>query len=386
MRVKAATLFGLEIPLAQRFVHGSHARAVSDALVLRLVMEDGTVGYGEGLPRPYVTGETTDSVRRRLRDVIWPVLSGEEFETPTPAQLLRTVGAALPPTTPSAAERQAGVVAHNVARCLVELALLDALAKAGQQSLSEALPPHATQLTYSGVIGMVDVAASARQAEQMAAMGLTDCKIKVGDEASVERVAAVRRVLGAKASIRVDANGVWDLDRAVEQISALASLGIDACEEPLGRERRGDLAVLASRVDVPILLDESLVTVEDAVELGAIDGKLQLNLRVSKCGGLEPCLELADIARDTNMAFVIGCQVGETSILSAAGRHLAAHLDDHRHLEGSFGTLLLVEDIASPSLAFGAGGRAELLEGIGLGVHVVDEQIERFAVFRDSLE
>lgn len=385
MRAIEATLFGLEIPFAESFAHGTHERVASDALVLRLTTADGIVGYGEGLARPYVTGETVDSVRRRVRDVVWPALRGVELGLPGPAELLDAVDAALPDASPSAAERAAGVVAHNVARCVVELALVDALSKAANRSIAEALPPRVTHVTYSGVIGMISVEASGRLAERIASMGLRECKVKVGDDASVERVAAVRRALGPEARIRVDANGVWDLERAVQQIAALAPLGIEACEEPLGRARLGELPALAREVDVPILLDESLVTTEDAVALAAVDGEIMLNLRVSKCGGLGPCLALAHFARESGMAFAIGCQVGETSILSAAGRHLAAHLADSRHLEGSYGALLLAADVASPPVVFGAGGRGELLGNIGLGVEVLDERLERFATFRDEL-
>ena len=75
----------------------------------------------------------------------------------------------------------------------------------------------------------------------------------------------------------------------------------------------------------------------------------------------------------------IGCQVGETAILSAAGRHVAAFLEDLEFLEGSFGNLLLAEDVSRDGVNFGYGGRAPILRGTGLGIEVRDEILEKYA-------
>ena len=82
-------------------------------------------------------------------------------------------------------------------------------------------------------------------------------------------------------------------------------------------------------------------------------------------------LRLAELTRQAGIGFQLGCQVGETAILSAAGRHLAAHLNDAKFIEGSYGSLLLEEDIAAESVQFGYGGKAPLLNGIGSGIDAV---------------
>jgi L-alanine-DL-glutamate epimerase-like enolase superfamily enzyme len=64
---------------------------------------------------------------------------------------------------------------------------------------------------------------------------------------------------------------------------------------------------------------------------------------------------------------------------------LAAFLNDHLHLEGSFGTFLLSEDIAAPEVRFGAGGLGPLLDGPGLGVSIVEERLESLATFQETL-
>ena len=384
MRIREITIYELEIPFAETFAHGTKERHASDAVILRVQADDGVVGYGEGLARPYVTGETVESIRRRICEVLWPAIREATLPAPGPRDLLHAIVDALPAPGPSVGESD--VVAHHGAHCAMELALADCILRRAGLSLAAALPPGGRPLSYSGVLGMTGVPASVAAAERIKALGLKECKVKVGDDASVERVAAVRRTLGDDVSIRVDANGVWDLERATSQIAAMEPFRIESCEEPMGRGRLADLPALAQAVSTLIVLDESLVTQDDARALACIGGNLRFNLRVNKCGGLERCLALARLARDSGIGFSIGSQVGETSILSAAGRHLAAHLGDHVHLEGSFGTYLLAEDVASPGLRFGPGGAAPLLDRPGLGVDVLEERLERYARHREVLD
>ena len=80
------------------------------------------------------------------------------------------------------------------------------------------------------------------------------------------------------------------------------------------------------------------------------------------------------------MGVQVGSQVGETAILSAAGRHLAAAVPALAFAEGSFGTLLLAEDVSLESVRFGHRGEAGLFTGPGLGVTVVEERLRRHAV------
>jgi muconate cycloisomerase len=103
------------------------------------------------------------------------------------------------------------------------------------------------------------------------------------------------------------------------------------------------------------------------------------NIQVSKCGGLISSRRLALAAREAGLGVQIGAHIGETSILSAAGRHLAAHLPEVDSLEGSLGTHLFTEDIALEPVMFGYGGQADLLIGDGLGLEIDDAALERLA-------
>jgi muconate cycloisomerase len=213
----------------------------------------------------------------------------------------------------------------------------------------------------------------------MVDVGLADIKLKVGSGDDVARIRAVRQAIGPDISLRVDANAAWDLEAAVEILEAVASLDIAAVEQPLPRASDPDLVELRRRTPVPVMVDESLVTIADAERLFGERCVDLINVRVSKCGGLAPAARIIALAADAGIGVQLGCQVGETAILSAAGRHLALAAPDVAFLEGSYGTLLLVEDVAHESVRFGRRGRAGPLNGPGLGIEVVDDVLHRYA-------
>ena len=124
-----------------------------------------------------------------------------------------------------------------------------------------------------------------------------------------------------------------------------------------------------------IILDESLLRRE---QLDALDDPSRwiINLRVSKMGGLVRTLAAAATAQERGIGVIIGCQVGETSILTRAG--LAAMHAVGKRLtasEGAFGTHLLRRDLTTPSVMFGAGGvldpdHVPLARSDGLGLAI----------------
>ncbi len=109
------------------------------------------------------------------------------------------------------------------------------------------------------------------------------------------------------------------------------------------------------------------------------------NLRLSKCGGYIPSLRLAQFARQHGLGYQLGCQVGETAILSAAGRHFASSVRDIRYVEGSYDRHLVKEALGTEDITFGWGGWAPALAGPGLGVAIDPAALERVAMRKEVL-
>jgi L-alanine-DL-glutamate epimerase-like enolase superfamily enzyme len=370
-RLAGATIHALSIPFHESFRHSRAARAACDSVVVRVVDAEGAEGWGEGAPRPHVTGETVASMVADLERA-WPVLAAAPLpQLEGPEDLARLAAG----PGPAPARRLGGA-----ARAAIELAVLDCVLRRAGRSLSSLLPARRSTVRYSGVVG----AGSAERARTTAAtfrmFGITQVKVKVGFAGDLDSVSAVRDALGSDASIRVDANGAWRPEEALAAIARLAELGVECVEQPLPRLAVAELAALRARSPLPLVADESLVTAGDARELAAAGAVDHFNLRVSKCGGLARCAALAAIAREAGIGVQVGCQVGETAILSAAGRHLAAGLDQLLYAEGSFGEALLLEDLSRVPVTFGWGGVAPRLTGPGLGVEIDARRAARWAL------
>lgn len=372
MRLVSATVFALEIPLVEAFRHSARARSSCDSLVVRLRDEDGNEGFGEGVPRPYVTGETKDSMLAQLGR-LWSLSSARELPALEGTDPLGAIEAWLP------ALPLPGALADHACRAALETAALDCLLRRHATPLGRLLPPSRQQVTYSGVITAGSLATVREHARRMKLVGLSQVKLKVGFADDVERVHGVRETLGASVSLRLDANGAWTRERALEVLSACADCELAAVEQPLPRGPAAELAELRRATRVPLMADESLVTLADAEALVAAQAVDYFNVRVSKCGGLSRSLAIARRARTAGIGVQVGSQVGETAILSAAGRHLAAHLPELAFVEGSYGTLLLTEDVSAESIRFGHRGVAPLLNGPGLGIRVLKERLEKHA-------
>ena len=376
MRIEELTIFCLRIPFVEAFRHSSSSRSFADSIVVRVRAEDGTVGYGEGLARPYVTGETVESLVSHIANRLWPAVMRADYGDITPRKDPLT---ALSSINKSLLEKKGDVIAWHGARTAIELALIDCLLRSQGLSLGKILPAQCSSITYSGVITAGSIEAALRHARYFKLFGIKYLKLKIDGTNPVERVAAIRRAVGSEISLRVDANGAYDAPTAAKILSALQEFGIAAAEQPIKRSSPTELAHLRANSPIPIVVDESLVTIEDARALVNTRACDYFNLRLSKCGGIFRTLQMARLAAGAGLRIQFGSHVGETAILSAAGRHLAAHLEHVDFVEGSYGSLLLAEDVSRDSVVFGHGGVAPLLRGPGLGIQVREEVLHKYA-------
>ena len=205
-------------------------------------------------------------------------------------------------------------------------------------------------------------------------------KIKADGEVWREALAEARAALGDAVTIAVDANGSWDLGAAREHLRAMERFDVAWVEQPLPRGREDEIPELAGSSAIPLMADESLTTLEEALALVRPGGYRLFNLRLSKLGGLAASHRIARLAGESGVRVQVGCQVGESSLLSAAGRILAATLPGYEALEGSYGTRLLESDVTDQPYEFGTGGGAAVQRTPGLGIAVAPERMRPLVV------
>jgi L-Ala-D/L-Glu epimerase len=388
MRLVRLDAIHARIPLKRDVKHASHARRENDTLLIAATLDDGTVGWGEALPRPYVTGETIEGCFEVLNALDWSQLSGPFENLAAAVANCRELRL----TPPPADQRECY---GNAVRCAVELGVLDAVSRAVGVPFSRVVDhvPEATPLRrsvpfvrYSVAIMSVKPWKETASALAYRLYGFEQCKVKVGvpGQDEVASLRRIRRFAGQRMDIRVDVNEAWSPDEVERRVAALKPFGITSIEQPVPHSDVASLAKIRPCLEVPIMLDESLCSIEDA-ERAIDEGLCDLfNIRLSKCGGIICSLLLAAKARQAGLNFQLGCMVGETGILSAAGRHFACSVDGLRYLEGSFDGHLVAERLTQENLTFGKGGLAPALDRPGLGVTIDQQAIERVAVKRQT--
>ncbi|MFQ3594327.1 MAG: dipeptide epimerase [Chloracidobacterium sp.] len=369
-------IFHVRVALKRAIRHASHRRTQTDNVVVCCTFDDGTVGYGEGVPRDYVTGETIDSVLLTLSQAD---LTGQLPPTGDPATAIAAVEA----LKLSVPEEPRGI-AGNAARCAVELAYLDACGKRGGWPLSyltQLVAPELYQprnrVRYSGIITSATGWKLRMAALAQSIYGFAQLKIKVGIEGQDDekRLKLFRNWAGSHIDLRIDANEAWSPEIAAQRIAVLEPFNLTSVEQPLRHEDVQHLPTLRKAIRTPIMLDESLCGKTDAEQAIAYGWCDLFNLRLSKCGGFIASLRLAQRAKQAHLACQLGCQVGETAILSAAGRHFASSVGGLRYLEGSYDGWLVRNALATRNLTFGRGGWAPALKEPGLSIQIDREAL-----------
>jgi L-alanine-DL-glutamate epimerase-like enolase superfamily enzyme len=357
-RVTGVEVMTAELPFRVAFGHALAKRRSSTNVYVKVTLSDGSIGFGEGVPRDYVTGETVADAVSALVDRLGPALLGREISaSEAPPAILDSIA-------------PAGL--RGAAGCALELALLDAAGRHFRQPAGRWLgPDRAAVLQYDAVIPFASPSGLAAIALAVRLLGLKNVKVKVGREIEddIRTLALLRRLLGGDIDLRVDANCAWTAEQALRALERLRPFGLSVVEQPVAAGDLDGLRRLRAECEESIAADESLRTVDDArtlIEAGACDA---FNLRVSKCGGLLASIRIAALAEAAGLFCIVGAQVGESGILSAAGRHLAACIRP-RYLEGSAGRLLLRHDLTEENVIPGWGGRARSFDGPGLGVTV----------------
>lgn len=325
-------------------------------VLLRLTTEEGLVGYGEAAPMPFVTGETAESVEAALR-LLRPALIGQD---PHSVEALHQAMDRILHRNPSA-------------KCAVDLALHDLSAKAAGVPVYQLLGGRREQIVNDITLGI-------EAPEQMAARakacveerGYRILKIKAGldPSADIAAVRLIREAVGPSVRLRVDANQGYTVPQALEVLKALAELGVEAVEQCLPDWDLEGAAYLRSRAGgVRLMLDESIHGFRDAARACRLQAADIFNIKLMKCGGLYPGLQISTLAQAQGLSCMVGCML-ETRLAITAGLNLVAARENITEADCD-GFLYYDERDAGVSGGFTAeGGTFLLSDAPGFGVTV----------------
>jgi len=216
------------LPFRLSFGHALAERRSSTNVYVRLRLDDGSVGYGEGVPREYVTGETVEGAVAALGERFAPALVGRTVADADEYRVFSTKSSA--PRPRNAAWTQL----HGV-----RWSWRHSTPSASDSAFGPVLagPTAASEVRYDAIVPFVQATFAHAGCARRARLGFKQVKIKVGSDldADLRALSILRRILGPASDLRVDANCAWTVDEALHAIERMRAYRISAVETAGGR-------------------------------------------------------------------------------------------------------------------------------------------------------
>jgi O-succinylbenzoate synthase len=371
MRIERIELRLLRLPLV-RFFETSFGRIHDRTFVIVIVHEDGATGYGECVAdaNPFYSAETTRTAWHVISEFIAPLVLGRDFAHP--ADVFGSLCV---------------IRGHNMAKAAVEMAAWDLFARQQGRRLAEVLGGHPATIARgiaSGVsIGIQD--SFEQLLERVAAereAGYRRFKIKIKPGWDIDAVDVVRARFGP-IPLMVDANAAYHLADA-PRLAQLDPYELMMIEQPLDYDDIRDHAALQATMRTPICLDESLHTPRQAEEALVIGACRIINIKPGRVGGHAQSMRMHDVAV-AHQAPVWHGGMLESGIGRAHNIHLSTLPGFTLPGDIAASRRYFAPDLIDPEIEVRSDGTIEVPAGPGIGVHVVDERLERASIERLEL-
>lgn len=366
IRISAVSVFVVRIPARAVHSHGIGDVAVSTNVILRLDTDAGITGWGEAAPWTVFTGSPEASAAA-LDIHLRPLLLGAD-----PFRI-----AALMAT----AERT--IVHCTEAKAAMEMALFDIVGKALDVPVCDLLGGRVRdEIPLSFSVANPDFARDVELVQQLCADGIRLFKLKTGFAEHAEdlrRLAGLRKILPDDAEIRVDYNQGMQPWEAIRRLRDVEQFRPTFIEQPVPAEQRDALAAITAALDTPIMADESVFGVEDALLAASRHIADLIAIKAQKAGGMLRSREIAAIAAAGGLA-CYGGDMFETGIASTAGTHMiAATANISLGCEFYQPNYYLAEDLLAQPFPV-RRGKVQVPTGPGLGIEVDEEKLRRYTV------
>lgn len=332
-------------------------------VLVKLVSDDGVVGWGEGVEAPALTHQTEKDIVADLDALTSTVVGSDPMRRNELWGRLNTV-------------RPAATTAIGA----IDIAVHDLVGKAlgvpAHQLLGGAVRDRIPALT---LVGSGDASADADKLAERHEQGFRWFKVKLGmasPDVELATLAKAVELVGGDGVVCGDVNEAWDEDEARSFLSQLDGDRIRFIEQPVPRADRDALLRLAASSPVKLCADES------AGSLAAVIGFLGtpvggVSLKLIKHGGMTGVMRGAAICSAGGLGINLAGKVIESSISAAANLHSAAAMDriDFGCSPANQG---VVQDVTDAPITVG-NGEFPVPSGPGLGIDVDEGLVRRLA-------
>lgn len=311
MKIDRIEIGEVSIPLQTPSRTASRTIEAVNDILIRIVTDNGTAGYGGAPPTALITGETKASIREAIMHYIAPSIIGMEiFDIDT---IMRKV--------------QASIVNNTSAKAAVDMAVYDLYAKALGQPLYKVLGGAKRKIETSRIIGENPVDEMVRDSLEAVQNGYSILKVPAGKTGrnDAEDLLAIRKAVGPDIRIRIEANQGWNPQEAVRIINLMEDSGVkvELVEQPVKAHDLAGLKFVAQHVQTPIAADESVFSAKDAIHIIQTQSADLINIKLMNTGGIHEALKICTVAETYGVDCMIGCSL-ESKLSVSAAAHLAA--------------------------------------------------------------
>ncbi|WP_033541456.1 mandelate racemase/muconate lactonizing enzyme family protein [Planococcus sp. CAU13] len=361
MKITKATIHSVRFPLKEPFIISYATYPDMPGIILKLETDIGLTGFGEAVPDEHVTGEQVDAMFEVLKNVLIPRIIGR---SPFDIEEIH--------------HQMDAAISHNpAAKAAIDIACYDLMGKAAGHPVYNLIGGRAHDtLQYPKVLSIEAPEIMVEKAKLAQTQNFSSLKLKVGrDDAALDIacIYAVREAVGKDMPIRIDVNQGWQtVGIAVQTINRLEGANLTWIEQPI---RMGDIRGLAEvrrKVSTPIMVDESMQSMRDVLEIIRLNAADYINIKLMKTGGIYKAVQIAKAAEAAGVIAQIGSMV-ESSIGSAAGYHAVMSRKNIQTAELT-GPLLFAEEIGN--LLY-EPPNVKLSGKPGLGIDIDEQQLKK---------
>jgi L-alanine-DL-glutamate epimerase-like enolase superfamily enzyme len=350
MRIVRVEIERLPLTLREPYTIAYETISSAENVLLRLITDTHHVGLGIAAPDEGVTGESFDACLAAMTDVVAPGLTGEDA-----LRRLLHLGRLDP-----------HLHDHPASRSAVDMALFDLLGKAGQLPVWRILGGHREAMPTSVTLFITEVPEAVQRARALVEQGFIALKVKGGldVEQDITRVRAIRAAVGPQIELRFDANQGYTIAQATHFVHETRAAGVSMLEQPVPADALHAMRELTGALTVPVMADESILSLADALLFARGDAMDMINLKLAKVGGIDAALLINGVARAAGMEVMVGCgDEAELSIAAglafALSRRNVEYVDLDGHLDfiddPTGGCVFVERGVLRPSEAPGWG-------------------------------
>ncbi|URZ09747.1 dipeptide epimerase [Clostridium felsineum] len=357
MVIKDIVIGHLSVPLKKPFKTAVRSVNNVDDVIVKIVTDTGSVGFGSAASTALVTGDTTESIKGAIENYIKKSIVGMDIEN------LEAIFIKL----------DNSIVGNTSAKAAVDIALYDLYGQAYKAPLYKLLGGFRKKLKTDITISVNSPEEMARDSIEAIKLGYKTLKIKVGKDSrlDMDRMRTIRKAVGYEVNLRIDANQGWQPKEAIRTLDELYEEGlrVELVEQPVKAWDLEGLKLVTDNVSIPVMADESVFSPKDAARVMEMRAADLINIKLMKTGGIHNALKVCSLAEVYGMECMLGCMLeGKVSVTAAV--HLAAAKSVITKIDLD-GPVLCSRDDVLGGASYDNSNIA-LTEGYGLGIEGIN--------------